>query len=484
VLLQLQFGQELARRYEQEHIAIELRAADLASREARAEELRARIRELERALSQSLGDRSASTPTGPVPQAGQEPPTTPRPKRRRLGRRLVRHRVVTKRAVRDALAKQKRTGEPLGRILVDAGAITPATLLVELARQHDVAIVTPDDRGIALLPSGSAVEHSAVALAVGPRPVAPGALTAVGLVDLVHARAVSAVLGRAIEPRLTDIDTFTRLFTEAYGVKPPKIAPVAAPPAPEPASVPEVAPAVEPSSNGASSANGTPVAVAPSLATEHPAARRRWAGRRVPRPAVERPAVERATGETAEAEVEPALPTTTILVALHRATAILVAPLADALERLDYPRHRLQVMAVHDPADAVTQRTLRTVELPAWVSSLPPAPWAEAGPRGLLLRGLREASGELLTVVQSAGQLPRGGLRAVAQGEDPDRLLVSSEAEDGLTTGELANAYLHQADEMQRASIVGPRGTVALPLVVFRTAQLSAAFGWNGHLVH
>jgi hypothetical protein len=221
----------------------------------------------------------------------------------------------------------------------------------------------------------------------------------------------------------------------------------------------------------------------PHAAVEQPAVEQAVAAQPAVEQPAEEPAAAQATVVTTDPVIAPALPTTTILVALHRATPIVVAPLADALERLDYPRHRLQVMAVYDPADAVTGRTLRTVEMPAWVTRLPPAPHAVAGPRGLLLRGLQEASGELLTVAQTAGQLPSRGIRAVALGEDRDRLLVSDD-EDGLTTGELASAYLRQAEEMQRASIVGARGTVALPLVVFRTAQLNAAFGWNRQLAH
>ncbi len=94
VLLQLQFGEELARRYEQDHIAIEVRAADLQARETRAAELRARIRELEKALSRSITEHAdeangasngnGSTPHQPV-AAANPGAAAGRSKRRRLG---------------------------------------------------------------------------------------------------------------------------------------------------------------------------------------------------------------------------------------------------------------------------------------------------------------------------------------------------------------------------------------------------------------
>ena len=190
------------------------------------------------------GDGNGHGRTAEPPAAVAKAQTAaPRPKRRRLGRQLVKRRVVTKSAVRQALETQQRSGEPIGKILVNQGAITSATLLLELALQQGVATVAPEDRGIALLPADVALRHSAVALTVGPRPVAPGALTAVGLVDLVHTTAISSVLGRAIEPRLTNTDTFARLFHEAYGMQPPKIQPPE--PEPEPEPEPDPAPQAE-----------------------------------------------------------------------------------------------------------------------------------------------------------------------------------------------------------------------------------------------
>jgi hypothetical protein len=226
VLLQLQFGQELARRYEQEHIAIELRAADVAAREARIAELTARVTELEEALAQAVADERRRAASMPEPgheaddaDSAGEPSVAVilrRPRGRRLGKELLKHRIVTKRALRDALNVQARTGAPLGEILVAQGAISPDRLLQVLADHHGVTTVGADDRAIALLPAPMALELRAVALAVGAQPVAPGAMTAVAMVDIEVAPTIASALKRPIEPRLTDAQTMMRLFANAY----------------------------------------------------------------------------------------------------------------------------------------------------------------------------------------------------------------------------------------------------------------------------
>lgn len=55
-LLQLGLGEELVRRHEHERIAMEVRAADLAAREARADELAAWVQELEDALARAAAE--------------------------------------------------------------------------------------------------------------------------------------------------------------------------------------------------------------------------------------------------------------------------------------------------------------------------------------------------------------------------------------------------------------------------------------------
>lgn len=589
VLLQMQFGQELAKRYEREHIAIELRAADVEAREARIDELHARVRELERALAAAVAEQRQreliEAPKAPDEQVALDPRLiVGHPKGKRLGKQLVKRRVVTKSAVRDALKTQEQNGGRIGEILIASGVLLPQRLLEELAAQHGVAIVEPDDRGVGLIPANVALEQRAVALSVGKRSVAPGALTAVAFVDLESAPMIAEVLRGAIEPRLADAETIARLFADAYSshrdepelprprvtefftpVAPPRPdehqpstngghgahngtapdpRPTAAVPevsvvAPEPeavavpepdsaATVPDSAPqrdaeapeaaasvpvvsepdaepvASEPASVVAESSGHVAVepepedaVAAPDLPAARPvpltpAPRRSWLGRRRRRPAVATarrsaaplevaspsPAPETKPAEPDVAASAPvsALPTMTIVVALRRATSVAVVPLASALERLDYPRHRLQAMAVYDPADEMTRRTLLGIPLPGWVAEVPLPHPSTDDPRDLLLSGVREASGERIVVIQSARQLEGISLSAVVLGEGRNRL-VTLDSTDEQGEQKLADAYLRQAETMHR-DVLGKNGSGRIPdLAVFQTAELARALG-------
>jgi len=540
VLLQLQFGQELAERYERERIAIELRAADVQAREARVEELRARVRALENALAAALADQRLREPIAADRPPDAEAPTHPNvivghPKGKRLGKQLVKRRVVTRSAVRQALKVREEAGGRLGEILVASGALSPSKLLEELAFQHGIALVETDDRGIGLIPADVALEQRAVALAVGRRPVADGAMAAVAFVDLDSAPMIADVLHGAIEPRLADAETVARLFGDAYsrpslskpsrqvlqrstsapaieagrtnGHHPPEdrpsrngtapkpadaaleaSEPPAVAPAPEPAVVAEpepmaVAPDPEPVADAPEPAAQAPVEAVPA---PQPAPRRGWLGRRrrrsaarhavptaVPRPAAA-PAAPAGTGTE---EPATALPTATLIVALRRATSVAIVPLASELERLDYPRHRLQAMAVYDPADEITRRTLRGIPLPGWVAEVPLPRPNSTGPRELLLHGAREATGELLVVVQSARQLEGVSLRSVVLGQGSNRL-VTLDADDERGEQKLVEAYLRQAETMHR-DVLGAEDSGRIPqLVAFRRVELVGAFGW------
>jgi len=237
VLLQLQYGDERARQYEQHHIALEVRAADVRAREVRVAELEQRVAELEEALATAVAEarRRAASVADDEARDGDSPaedgvsirPAVIRraPRGGRLGKQLVKRRIVTKQDVRAALEMQQRTAAPLGQILVARGVVTPEVLLRALAEQHGVAIVGPDERGTPLLPAPLALEHRAVALAAGAQPVAAGATTAVAMVDIDAADAVADALNCAIEPRLTDAETMIRLFADAYAGASGKTAP-------------------------------------------------------------------------------------------------------------------------------------------------------------------------------------------------------------------------------------------------------------------
>jgi hypothetical protein len=228
VLLRLQYGDERARQYEQHHIALEVRAADIRAREVRVAELEQSVAELEEALATAVADerRRAAWVAVDETRDGDSPadddvsirPAVIRraPRGGRLGKQLVKQRIVTKHDVRAALEKQQKTTALLGQILVAHGVVTPEVLLRALAEQHGVAMVGPDERGTPLLPAPLALEHRAVALAAGAQPVAAGATTAVAVLDIDAADAVADALKCAIEPRLTDAGTMVRLFVDAY----------------------------------------------------------------------------------------------------------------------------------------------------------------------------------------------------------------------------------------------------------------------------
>jgi hypothetical protein len=242
-----QVADQVALLRERDRIAMEVRAADLAAREARVDAQDARIRE----LAAALADAHAAA-AGPVIDLGASG------ERRRLGKQLVRAGLVRKWDVRDALREQRRTGERLGRILVARGLLTPTALLQTLAQQDGVPPVGPGDRGIGMLPPELALEHRAVALEV-PGGTAPpsGGPMAIAVRDLAGAVAVSEALGHVPELRLADAPTLVRLFAQAYGGGDPIVLPAA---------IVDGAPAVSPlpAASVAPVASPAPAASAPS----------------------------------------------------------------------------------------------------------------------------------------------------------------------------------------------------------------------------
>jgi len=98
------------------------------------------------------------------------------------------------------------------------------------------------------------------------------------------------------------------------------------------------------------------------------------------------------------------LPVYTVLVALHRETAV-AGQLVAALRRLDYPASRLDLKFLVEADDAATAQALAAAGLPAWAEILrcPPG-FPRTKPRALNF-GLRFARGSLI-VVFDAEDLP------------------------------------------------------------------------------
>ncbi len=119
---------------------------------------------------------------------------------------------------------------------------------------------------------------------------------------------------------------------------------------------------------------------------------------------------------------DAALPSYSIIAPLHR-EAEMVAGLFDAFERLDYPRHRLQVIFALEPHDgdtraAVSARAARS-PLPVEVA-LSPRSGPQTKPKACNA-ALRMATGELVVVYDAEDQPHPGQLREAAARFAADR---------------------------------------------------------------
>lgn len=90
------------------------------------------------------------------------------------------------------------------------------------------------------------------------------------------------------------------------------------------------------------------------------------------------------------------LPSYTVLVALYR-EANVVPQLFDALDRLEYPRDRLEVLVIVEADDDETAAACRAALRPGWRVVVVPPGHPRTKPRALNV-ALAEASGELLTI--------------------------------------------------------------------------------------
>jgi cellulose synthase/poly-beta-1,6-N-acetylglucosamine synthase-like glycosyltransferase len=113
------------------------------------------------------------------------------------------------------------------------------------------------------------------------------------------------------------------------------------------------------------------------------------------------------------------MPVYTILVPLHREGRILPA-LLDRLQRLDYPRSRLQVLLLVEPDDGETWEAIERHDLPPHIRPMTMPPGGpQTKPRALNV-GLREALGEYIVIYDAEDQ------------PDPDQLRKAVAAFAGL----------------------------------------------------
>jgi len=181
------------------------------------------------------------------------------------------------------------------------------------------------------------------------------------------------------------------------------------------------------------------------------------------------------------------LPTITLLCPLYR-EAGQVEPLLDALERLDYPRARLETLLVveaDDPETVLAARRAARRRIGVKLVEVGPA-----GPRTkpkALAVALPDAAGELIAVYDAEDAPARGQLRAAARAfaADPALAVVQAplgwyNANDSWLTRQFALEYAAQFHVLLPALA---RWGWALPLGgtsnVFRADALRASGGWD-----
>jgi cellulose synthase/poly-beta-1,6-N-acetylglucosamine synthase-like glycosyltransferase len=389
-------------------------------------------------------------------------PASPHASPALLGEQLVARGVIAGDALAAALDEQRRTGGRLGDILLARGLVDGDALSVALAHQHDLPSFVREHEAIPALPRAVAHELRAAVLA-GPlgRVPAEGRVL-VAVTDLEIVPTVAAALGRPVAPRLTDERTMDELLAEAYAHDDGRstralLARERIAAAPEPLLLRALSVAVAAFLAAGLLTGGTWLlwlALAPALAgTAAIAARLRSRGESM------------APG----AEPDRELPAHTVLVALSRERPRTLARLHLALAGLDYPAHKLQGIAVVPASDHATRRQLRLRPLPAWVTVIEAPPSAARDRRGLLLFGLRQARGELLTVVRPGVPVLPDLLRRAAADEE----------HGGRDLRRLAARLLRQGEAPTAAELaIGGRDARGEP-PHFRTDDLRAAFGWE-----
>jgi hypothetical protein len=373
------------------------------------------------------------------------------PLRKRIGEHLLELGVLGEGEVRAALDEQHRTGGRLGDILLSLGLVDAPALSLALADQSGLPSFVPEYEAAPVLPRAIAYRERAAVL-VGPsgRSGAAGAVL-VAVTDLGSVPTLVAELGSSLAPRLTDPQTMDALLADAYAHADGR----------------EISRALQRWGTRrverfglaallalATVAGGVVLLGPPALFVAAGAASLYWlamalaAGRRWRTAA--------AAGEGSPAEVsalrDPETKSHSLLILLSRETPAALRRLRLELEQLDYPRHRLQGIAVLDPADRATRRSLRSQPLPPWITLLAAPQEAARGRRGLLLYGLRQARGELFTLIRTDAGVTAQTLYAPAGGR-----------------GSLARRFLRQADTRSLRRVQGH----------FRTAELLAAFGWE-----
>ncbi len=184
------------------------------------------------------------------------------------------------------------------------------------------------------------------------------------------------------------------------------------------------------------------------------------------------------------------LPIYTVIAPLYREAEV-VGELVAALERLDYPRDRLQALIVLEEDDHETHQAVRDLEPPAFIQVLTAPPGApKTKPRACNL-ALERARGEFLVIYDAEdaphpGQLREAAARFAADGPDLACLQAPLRIENDprFIPAQFALEYAIQFEVvlpfLAKAGLPFPLGGTSNH---FRTSSLRAVGGWDPYNV-
>jgi hypothetical protein len=405
------------------------------------------------------------------------------PDRRRIGECLIDQGTVRKRQVHSALREQAQTGGRLGEILRSRGLVDGHELAVALAAHHDLPSLVPEYDAVPALDRGLAYAARAAVLAGPTAQSTSAAPVLVAVTDLRIVDDLAALLGRAVEPRLADEQRMDELLADAYAESDGRMAALALRRGVPRRLLRGLGLAASLIALAAFAVYAylytlTAICVAVALSALY------WL---VMAHLAVRQGEQRGTGRSGVAAplADAKLPTQTILAPLHHESPRSLRRLGQSLESLDYPRHQLQGLALLDPTDRMTRRSLRRQPLPAWITPLIVPRETAHGRRGSLLYGLLQARGERVTVARADGALPPDALR---QPPSPALEMPGDGARRRyrrtLLRRRLAGRFLGEADiSWGNELVLAAGGRVRPRPVSFWTADLISIFHWGAGVV-